>query len=139
MNDEKLFSTENSPNGQISTESGVIGEINIAPEIIATLAGITTMKITGITGMAGIPTASLGTIMGKREINKGVKVDMKDKTISLEISVMVDIDTILIDVARNVQREVKQVIETKTGMNVNRVDINIREVSYKEKEENPVQ
>jgi len=137
MNEEKNLSTDNSPHSPTTTESEVIGEINIAPEIIATLAGITTMRISGITGMAGIPSASLGTIMGKREINKGVKVEIKDKSIGLEISVVVDIDTILIDVARHVQHEVKKVIEMKTGMTINKVDINIREVSYKEKEENP--
>ncbi|MBP8933446.1 MAG: Asp23/Gls24 family envelope stress response protein, partial [Candidatus Atribacteria bacterium] len=78
-------------------------------------------------------------IIGKREINKGVKVDIKDKTVSLEISVVIDIDTVLIEVAKNVQREVKKVIETKTGMTVNKVDVNIREVSYKEKDEAQVQ
>ena len=137
MDEEKIISVESSPQQPTSPVTEVLGEINIAPEIIATLAGITTMKINGITGMAGIPSASLSTIMGKREINKGVKVDIKDKTVSLDISVVIDIDTILIDVAKNVQREVKKVIETKTGMNVNKVDINIREVSYKEKEEAP--
>ena len=50
---------------------------------------------------------------------------------------VIDIDTVLIDVAKNVQREVKKVIENKTGMIVNKVDVNIREVSYKEKDEAP--
>ncbi len=137
MNEEKNQLMDNSPQQPIPAGTEAIGEINIAPDIIATLAGITTMKIAGITGMAGIPSASLSTIMGKREINKGVKVDIKDKTVSLEISVVIDIDTVLIDVAKNVQREVKKVIENKTGMIVNKVDVNIREVSYKEKDEAP--
>jgi len=64
---------------------------------------------------------------------------IKEKTVSLEISVVIDIDTVLIEVAKNVQREVKKVIENKTGMTVNKVDVNIREVSYKEKEEAQVQ
>ncbi|MCX6090625.1 MAG: Asp23/Gls24 family envelope stress response protein [Atribacterota bacterium] len=135
MNDEININLESSPEGQPSRPPEVLGEINIAPDIIATLAGITTMKVPGITGMAGIPAASLSTIMGKREVNKGVKVDIKEKTVSLEISIAVDIDTTLIEVAKNVQREVKNVIETKTGMTVSRVDVNIREVSYKEKED----
>ena len=139
MEEEKNLPVDSYQQQPVPAEKEVIGEINIAPDIIATLAGITTMKIAGITGMAGIPSASLSTIIGKREINKGVKVDIKDKTVSLEISVVIDIDTVLIEVARNVQREVKKVIETKTGMTVNKVDVNIREVSYKEKDEAQVQ
>lgn len=109
-----------------------LGEITIAPDIIATLTAITTMKTPGVTGMAGMPAASLSTLIGKRELNKGVKVDVKEKNVSLEIAIVVDIDSTLIEVARNVQKEVKKVIEGKTGMTVNKVDIIIREVSYKE-------
>ncbi|MCS7242140.1 MAG: Asp23/Gls24 family envelope stress response protein [Candidatus Caldatribacterium sp.] len=110
----------------------VLGEITIAPDIIATLAAITTMKVPGVTGMAGVPAASLSAIIGKRELNKGVKVEVKDKTVHLEIAIVADIDSILIDVARRIQREVKNVVETKTGMTVTRVDVNIRDVSYRE-------
>ncbi|WP_017872666.1 Asp23/Gls24 family envelope stress response protein [Candidatus Caldatribacterium saccharofermentans] len=117
----------------------VLGEITIAPDIIATLAAITTMKVPGVTGMAGVPAASLSALIGKRELNKGVKVEVKDKTVHLEIAIVADIDSVLIDVARQIQREVKNVVETKTGMTVTKVDINIRDVSYKEepKEEVP--
>ncbi len=117
----------------------VLGEITIAPDIIATLAAITTMKVPGVTGMAGVPTASLSALIGKRELNKGVKVEVKDKTVHLEIAIVADIDSVLIDVARRIQREVKNVVETKTGMTVTKVDVNIRDVSYREepKEETP--
>jgi uncharacterized alkaline shock family protein YloU len=117
----------------------VLGEITIAPDIIATLAAITTMKVPGVTGMAGVPTASLSALIGKRELNKGVKVEVKDKTVHLEIAIVADIDSVLIDVARRIQREVKNVVETKTGMTVTKVDVNIRDVSYREepKEEAP--
>lgn len=110
----------------------VLGEITIAPDIIATLAAITTMKVPGVTGMAGVPAASLSALIGKRELNKGVKVEVKDKTVHLEIAIVADIDSVLIDVARKIQREVKNVVETKTGMTVTRVDVNIRDVSYRE-------
>jgi len=110
----------------------VLGEITIAPDIIATLAAITTMKVPGVTGMAGVPSASLSALIGKRELNKGVKVEVKEKTVHLEIAIVADIDSVLIDVARRIQKEVKNVVETKTGMAVTKVDINIRDVSYRE-------
>ncbi|MBC7217272.1 MAG: Asp23/Gls24 family envelope stress response protein [Candidatus Caldatribacterium sp.] len=128
------------PESEVTQETPeVLGEIIIAPDIIATLAAITTMKIPGVTGMAGVPAASLSALIGKRELNKGVKVEVKDKTVHLEIAIVADIDSVLIDVARKVQKEVKKVVETKTGMNVTRVDVNIRDVSYREepKEETP--
>lgn len=130
MHDEEL--TEETKHEEAKGQEESLGEITIAPEIIATLTAITTVKTPGVTGMAGMPSASLSTLIGKRELNKGVKVDVKDKNVSLEIAIVADIDSTLIEVARNVQREVKKVIETKTGMTVNKVDIIIREVSYKE-------
>lgn len=124
---------------EIKEPPEVLGEITIAPDIIATLAAITTMKVTGVTGMAGVPAASLSALIGKRELNKGVKVEVKDRTVHLEIAIVADIDSVLIDVARRIQREVKNVVETKTGMSVTKVDVNIRDVSYREepKEETP--
>ena len=72
--------------------------------------------------------------MGRKDINKGVKVELKDKTVNLEISLVVNIDSSLIEVAKEVQRKVKRVVEDKTGMTVNKVDIIVRDVSYPEKE-----
>ncbi|NSW76660.1 MAG: Asp23/Gls24 family envelope stress response protein [Candidatus Atribacteria bacterium] len=131
MNDEERKEEMTQEGTQLRGEES-LGEITIAPDIIATLTAITTMKTPGVTGMAGMPAASLSTLIGKRELNKGVKVDVKEKNVSLEIAIVVDIDSTLIEVARNVQKEVKKVIESKTGMTVNKVDIIIREVSYKE-------
>ncbi|MEN3186985.1 MAG: Asp23/Gls24 family envelope stress response protein [Atribacterota bacterium] len=131
MNDEERREEITPEEPQPETEES-LGEITIAPDIIATLTAITTMKTPGVTGMAGMPSASLSTLIGKRELNKGVKVEVKEKNVSLEIAIVADIDSTLIEVARNVQKEVKKVIENKTGMTVNKVDIIIREVSYKE-------
>ncbi|MGQ9473364.1 MAG: Asp23/Gls24 family envelope stress response protein [Candidatus Caldatribacteriaceae bacterium] len=130
MNEKETKGT--SQEEPISQGEESLGEITIAPDIIATLTAITTVKMPGVTGMAGMPSASLSTLIGKRELNKGVKVEVKEKNVNLEIAIVVDIDSTLIEVAKNVQREVKKVIETKTGMTVNKVDIIIREVSYKE-------
>ncbi|HSV30736.1 MAG TPA: Asp23/Gls24 family envelope stress response protein [Atribacteraceae bacterium] len=138
MNDQiKSLSNGNSKDYE-SDNSEKMGEISIAPDIIATLTAITTMKVPGVTGMAGgVSSATLSNIMGKRELNKGVKVDIKEKVVTLDVSVVLDIDSSLIEVARNIQSEVKSVIESKTGMSVARIDINVREVSYREKEDVP--
>ncbi|HOQ67489.1 MAG TPA: Asp23/Gls24 family envelope stress response protein [Candidatus Atribacteria bacterium] len=112
----------------------VIGEITFSPDIIATLAAITVMKVPGVTSLGGLPAAPLSTLVGRKDINKGVKVELKDKTVNLEISLVVNIDSSLIEVAKEVQRKVKRVVEDKTGMTVNKVDIIVRDVSYPEKE-----
>ena len=126
-------------NKEEMTKEEISGEITISPDIIATLAAITTMKVPGVTSMGGLPAAPLSTLVGRKDINKGVKVELKDKTVNLEISLVVNIDSSLIEVAKEVQKEVKRVIESKTGMKVNKIDISIRDVSYpeKEKEGNP--
>ena len=126
-------------NKEEMTKEEISGEITISPDIIATLAAITTMKVPGVTSMGGLPAAPLSTLVGRKDINKGVKVELKDKTVNLEISLVVNIDSSLIEVAKEVQKEVKRVIESKTGMTVNKIDISIRDVSYpeKEKEGNP--
>ncbi len=126
-------------NKEEMTKEEISGEITISPDIIATLAAITTMKVPGVTSMGGLPAAPLSTLVGRKDINKGVKVELKDKAVNLEISLVVNIDSSLIEVAKEVQKEVKRVIESKTGMTVNKIDISIRDVSYpeKEKEGNP--
>jgi uncharacterized alkaline shock family protein YloU len=133
QNNVEEMTTENNKEEMIKEEE-IAGEITISPDIIATLAAITTMKVPGVTSMGGLPAAPLSTLVGRKDINKGVKVELKDKTVNLEISLVVNIDSSLIEVAKEVQKEVKKVIENKTGMTVNKIDISIRDVSYSEKE-----
>ena len=82
MNEEQNPLMDNSPQQPTPTVTEAIGEINIAPDIIATLAGITTMKIAGITGMAGIPSASLSTIMENVKLTKGLRYTLKTKPLA---------------------------------------------------------
>ena len=141
MEEERIEEAVSEEKKEEPISEEIAGEITISPDIIATLAAITTMKVPGVTGMGGLPTAPLSTLVGRKDINKGVKVERKDKTVNLEISLVVNIDSSLIEVAKEVQKEVKRVIESKTGMTVSKIDISIRDVSYPEKEkgkeENP--
>lgn len=119
---------------EITKKEEMIGEITFSPDIIATLVAITVMKVPGVTSLGGLPVAPLSSLIGRKDINKGVKVELKDKTVNLEVSLVININSSLIEVAKEAQREVKKVVEEKTGMTVNKVDIIVRDVSYPESE-----
>ncbi len=104
-----------------------LGEIRIAPEVLATIVSRTVGNIPGVAGLVSHAKSGFGTLLGVKEIEEGIKVDLVDekKTMSAYISVIVEYGAIIIEVAKRIQSVVKSEIEKNTGLQVKSVDINI--------------
>ncbi len=102
------------------------GEINISPEVLATIISRIVSNISGVTGLVTHSKSGFGTLLGVKEIEEGIKVDlMEGKSISTCISVIVDYGSVIIDLAKKIQTVVKSEVENKTGLFVKSVDVNV--------------
>ncbi len=111
-----------------------LGEVNIVPEVIATIISRTVISIAGVAGLATHAKGGIGTLLGTKELEKGIKVDLKEnKEVSTTISVILEYGSIIIQVAREIQKKVKEELENKTGLKVTSVNVNIQGVHIEEK------
>ena len=112
----------------------ILGEVNIVPEVIATIISRTVISIAGVAGLATHAKGGIGTLLGTKELEKGIKVDLKEnKEVSTTISVILEYGSIIIQVAREIQKKVKEELENKTGLKVTSVNVNIQGVHIEEK------
>ncbi len=120
---------------EIKTNSDVIGQVQIADEVIAIIAGTAAMEVDGVAATGGNMTNDLAGIIGKRNFSKGVRVNIIDGDVSVEIGISVKFGYKVQEIAYEVQKKVKNAIETMTALNVLDVDVSVLAVNF-EKDKN---
>jgi uncharacterized alkaline shock family protein YloU len=111
---------------EINTE---MGTIRIADEVVSTVAGIAAAEVEGVASLSGGWGTDLVEKLGRKNLGKGIKVEVLDGSTSIDISIVVKYGHPIPDVAETVQQEVKQSVETMTGLNVKAVNVNVHQDS----------
>ncbi len=104
---------------------GDIGEVKIADEVIAIIAGLAASEVKGVASMAGNATRDLIEKLGVRTLSKGVKVTVEDRKILVDINVNLRYGYNVPETSSEIQEKVKTTVETMTGMEVTGVNIKI--------------
>ncbi|GIP20213.1 MULTISPECIES: Asp23/Gls24 family envelope stress response protein [Paenibacillus] len=112
-------------------EKTEIGEIQIAPEVIEVIAGLAAVEVKGVAGMSGGFAGGIAELLGRKNLSKGVKVEVGQLEAAVDVSVIVEYGNRLPEVATEIQRNVKRSIETMTGLNVVEVNVHIHDVIFK--------
>ena len=115
-------------------EAGVLGDIQIADEVIAIIAGLAATEVEGVAKMYGNITNELVSKLGMKNLSKGVKVLVTPEDVKVDLSIELKYGYSVIDVSSKGQEKVKQAIETMTGLKVSMVRVRIAGVAI-EKEE----
>ena len=114
---------ENTMNYSIHDDR-VIGEVQIADEVVAIIAGLAATEVKGVASMYGNITNELVGKLGMKNLSKGVKVDVTEEHVSVDLSLNIKYGYNIPDVSERVQDRVKSAIENMTGLTV--LDVNIR-------------
>lgn len=109
---------------EIKTDNDCVGQVQIADEVLAVIAGTAALEIEGVVGMTGNFT-DISEILGKKNLSKGVTVDVKAGEVTIGINLQVKIGYKIQDVANEVQKRVKTAIETMTGLSATEININV--------------
>lgn len=105
-------------------EKEMMGEVRIADEVVAIIAGLAATEVDGVDSMAGNITNELVGKLGMKYLSKGVKVDVTEEHVSVDLSLNIKYGYNIPDVSERVQDRVKSAIENMTGLTV--LDVNIR-------------
>ncbi len=105
-------------------EKDKLGEVQIADEVVAIIAGLAATELDGVDSMAGNITNELVGKLGMKNLSKGVKVDVTEDHVSVDLSLNLTYGYNIPEVSEAVQDRVKSAIENMTGLSV--LDINIK-------------
>ena len=101
-----------------------LGEVKIADEVVAIIAGLAAMEVEGVASMAGNATRELISKLGMKSLSKGVKVDVLEGIVTVSLALNLKYGYQIKDITSQVQEKVSAAIENMTGLVV--LDVNIR-------------
>ena len=101
-----------------------LGEVKIADEVVAIIAGLAAMEVEGIASMAGNATRELIGKLGVKSLSKGVRVDVLEGIVTVSLALNLKYGYSIKQITGKVQEKVKAAIENMTGLEV--ADVNIR-------------
>ena len=105
-----------------------LGNIQIAEEVVANLATATALEIDGVGGlMSGNVTDILGS---KKLTSKGVRVDLEDEKLIVNLFLMIRYGCGISDVAGKVQQSVCNTLEGSTGFPVGAVNVHVGGITF---------
>lgn len=111
------------------------GEVNISDDVLGTIAGIATLEIEGIAGMNGGITGSIEKMLGRKNLSKGVKIEVNEDTTNIDLFIIVKYGYKIPEVAWKVQENVKKEVEAMTGLVINEININVQGVEIESKKD----
>ncbi|MFR6344697.1 MAG: Asp23/Gls24 family envelope stress response protein [Christensenellales bacterium] len=122
---------------QIKNEKS--GKITFNNDVIATIAGLSTVEVDGVAGMSGGFTSGVAELLGRKNMTKGVKVEVGTEECAVDLNIIVRYGSKIPEVCENIYQEVKKGIETMTGLRVVEVNIHVQGVQIEKKAESPAE
>ncbi|MGL4521982.1 MAG: Asp23/Gls24 family envelope stress response protein [Bacilli bacterium] len=121
--------TEQNVSQSVSNET-TLGKIEIAPEVIEIIASIASTEIEGVTAMRGSFAGDVAEKLGKKNLGKGVRVELTEESIILEVYVYLHYGVNIPEVANNVQQNVRNALYTMTGLEATEVNVHVVGVQF---------
>jgi uncharacterized alkaline shock family protein YloU len=109
------------------------GKTTIAPEVLNTIARLTTLSVAGVSRMC-IDPPGMSRIF-QRNYMEGVRLEVKNDQVYLDLYVILHKNVNMREVSRNIQQEVARAIEEMVGMQVGFVNIHIEDIEYERENE----
>ncbi len=103
--------------------------IQISDDVIASIAGMAVSEVQGVAEMVGGFAGGISEVLsGKRNMSKGIKVNVQDKNVKVDVNIIVEYGTRIPDVAFEIQKRVKTAVENMTGFNATEVNVHVQGV-----------
>ncbi len=104
-------------------------KIKISEEVIATIAGIAASGNENVAAMGGSFVDGIVGMLGKKAPSKGIKVEMKENQVNIDLAVVMQYGCKIHEVARDMQDRVRKAVQEMTGLEVLNVNVSVLGVS----------
>ena len=102
-----------------------VGQVQIADEVVAVIAGLAATEVEGVAKMSGNITNEIVSKHGMKKLSKGVKVTITGTQVDVTLNLVLSYGVSIPKTSQEVQDKVKSAIETMTGLTVSEVNIRI--------------
>lgn len=109
---------------------GGLGKVEIAPEVIEVIAGLAASEVEGIAQMRGNFASGVVEKLGKKNHGKGVKVELNEDSIKIDVYCLVKFGISIPKVAQEAQDNIRQTLLNMTALDANEVNIHIVGVQF---------
>ena len=113
----------------VTSHVGDIGDVQIADEVVAIIAGLAATEVEGVVAMNGNITNELVGKLGMKNLSKGVKVTFTPNSVTVYLALTLAYGYSIPKTSKQVQERVKMAIENMTGLTVSEVNIRIAGVN----------
>jgi len=115
--------------GEDGTE---LGAISVHNSVIAAIARLAALKVPGVVEMSGSFAEGLASMVGKASFDRGIKVDMEDQKVNLDLHIVIAFGVRIPQVAWRIQNDVRKAIEDMTGKKVGLINVIVQGVKLPE-------
>lgn len=116
-------------------QSNQYGAVKVDEEVIAGIAAHAASNVAGVAGRVGGMTDGITEMLGKKAVNKGVKVDQSEDTLTIDLSVLVYYGHQIPQVARAIQEAVFDNVKTMLAYEVDIVNVYVQGLVFPEDQE----
>ena len=109
-------------------KSDQVGDVRVADEVVAIIAGLATTEVEGVSSMAGNITNEIVSKLGMKKLSKGILVEVMENEVKVDVAINISYGYSIPEVSSKVQDKVKTAIENMTGLNVAVVNVRIASV-----------
>ncbi|PYE45592.1 Asp23/Gls24 family envelope stress response protein [Paenibacillus barcinonensis] len=113
---------------QLQMESG---NIRIADDVVSKIAGMAAMETPGIAAMSGGLSEGWAKRLSGKNVQKGVSVEVGQLEAAIDLRIIVLYETPIHEVSRMLQQNVREAVETMTGLRVVEVNVKVEGVSFR--------
>ncbi|RBP66992.1 putative alkaline shock family protein YloU [Brevibacterium sanguinis] len=118
------------------------GSTTIADNVVAKLAGIAAREVPGVHGLGTAARRAFDTITeripgSQTNVSGGVSVEKGEKETAIDLTIVVEFGTSVVEVAEAIRRNVIRSVEQGTGLTVVEVNIDVTDVHLPEDDERP--
>lgn len=104
--------------------------LEISEDVVSVIAGVAVSEVKGVYGMAGGFAGGISEVFsGKKNLSKGIKVNVENKEVKVDVNIIVEYGVRIPDVAFEIQNRVKTAIEAMTGLKVLETNIHVQGVN----------
>lgn len=110
------------------------GMIRISDDVVAKIAGMAALETPGIAAMSGGLSEGWAKRLSGKNVQKGVTVEVGQLEAAIDLRIIVLYGTPIHEVSRMLQQNVREAIESMTGLKIVEVNVKVEGVEFKDEE-----
>ncbi len=108
-----------------------LGSISISEEVLAVIAGAAALDVEGVSALGSTLNSDAAAVVNNRKsLAKGIRLAVDGEQVTVDVTILVRYGYVVTDVAKAVQENVFNAVESTSGLNVAAVNVAVTGVTF---------